>query len=360
MCLIPLRVNAEDKYSKDETWIECIYNIGTAATYNYYYNLTNNTFTPVASPLVTHLNVVSNLKSSDFVDKTNNQLYCPNIYVAVSSNSAGATYSARAEKEGNAQLYKVTTEKKNIVASNQNNSITKKHCVYGNVSFTLDMTNKKVLSAEIPNYVISSFQHSFSDIYDENKKECKCVQINSVCTDRGGSYCSIYKSGKEVCYEGYVEEETQTPNTSTSITEKEKIDFKFCEEDGVLKTFQIVSYLIMIIKILVPLLLIIFGSIDLGKAVIAGDDKAIQAASKMLVTRAIGGIIIFFIPTIINFAVGLVASWSSVKNEFINCQTCLNSASECITKRKEICSKEYTDKTCTWDDQLGSCNCDDK
>lgn len=174
----------------------------------------------------------------------------------------------------------------------------------------------------------------------------------------------VKKDGKEQCKESVKptlqEKKQQDNNVNSTTPSHEKGDFEFCNEDGVLKTFQIVSYLIMIIKILVPLLLIIFGSIDLGKAVIAGDDKAIQAASKMLVTRAIGGIIIFFIPTIINFAVGLVASWSSVENEFKNCQTCLNSASKCVEKRKAICAKEYTDKTCTWDDQLGSCNCVEK
>lgn len=129
--------------------------------------------------------------------------------------------------------------------------------------------------------------------------------------------------------------------------------FDFCAEDGVLKTFQIVGYFVTIIKILVPLLLLIFGSIDFGKAVLAGDDKGIQAASKMLVTRAIGGIIIFFIPTIVNFVTTMISNWSTVESSFVNCTTCLKSASDCESKRKALCSKPG----CTWDGDMSTCNC---
>lgn len=144
--------------------------------------------------------------------------------------------------------------------------------------------------------------------------------------------------------------------------------FDFCKEDGVLKTFQLVGYALILIKVLIPLLLIIFGSIDFGKAIVASDDTAIQTAGRMLVIRAVGGIIIFFVPSLINAATGLISGWSSVETEFENCSTCLFETSKCEAKRKSICTnkngslvkEDSTSKTtlnCSWDGDLGSCNC---
>lgn len=121
-----------------------------------------------------------------------------------------------------------------------------------------------------------------------------------------------------------------------NISNNDKV-FDFCAEDGVLKTFKIVGYLIDIIKIIVPLLLIIFGAIDYGKAVVASDEKAISKATQMLVVRSVAGIIIFFIPTIIYFITSLISNWSDIKSDFINCQTCLDNATECDSIRTTAC-----------------------
>ena len=51
---------------------------------------------------------------------------------------------------------------------------------------------------------------------------------------------------------------------------------------------------------LVPIILIVLGTIDFGKAVISNDDKAVSKASKSLLTKIIIGVCIFFVPIIIN------------------------------------------------------------
>lgn len=77
-------------------------------------------------------------------------------------------------------------------------------------------------------------------------------------------------------------------------------DFKnICSNDDILQAFQIIGYVLNIIKILVPLILIVVGMIDFGKAVISSDEKALSKAASSLVKRFISGIIIFFIPTIV-------------------------------------------------------------
>ena len=57
----------------------------------------------------------------------------------------------------------------------------------------------------------------------------------------------------------------------------------------------LVGRILGIFKIVIPLLVIIFGMIDLGKAVIASKDDEIKKAAKSLLFRALAGILIFFI-----------------------------------------------------------------
>ena len=83
-----------------------------------------------------------------------------------------------------------------------------------------------------------------------------------------------------------------------------------------------------IIKIGVPILLIIMGAIDLGKAVMASDDKEIKAATSKLIKRCIAAVAVFFAVTIVDVVMGLVAkgetdsdganssSWSACWNQY--------------------------------------------
>lgn len=66
--------------------------------------------------------------------------------------------------------------------------------------------------------------------------------------------------------------------------------------------------LIPLIQIGVPIILIILGTIDLGKAVIASKEDEIKNAQKMLVKRAIFAVAIFFVVTIVSLVFSLFAS----------------------------------------------------
>lgn len=58
----------------------------------------------------------------------------------------------------------------------------------------------------------------------------------------------------------------------------------------------------------IPIILIIMGSIDLGKAVLASDDKEIKGATSKLVKRAIAAVAVFFIPLLVNMLMKMVAN----------------------------------------------------
>lgn len=84
-------------------------------------------------------------------------------------------------------------------------------------------------------------------------------------------------------------------------------DVGFCTQTA--NIWLILGYVVMVFKLIVPLLLIIFGMVDLGKAVVSSEEKAISKSVNTLIRRFIAAVIIFFIPTIVSAvlsAVGLV------------------------------------------------------
>ena len=65
---------------------------------------------------------------------------------------------------------------------------------------------------------------------------------------------------------------------------------------------------IPLIQIGIPILLIVLGTIDLGKAVIASKEDEIKNAQKMLVKRAIYAVAVFFVVTIVTLVFSLFTS----------------------------------------------------
>ena len=63
-----------------------------------------------------------------------------------------------------------------------------------------------------------------------------------------------------------------------------------------------------IVQLGIPILLIIFGTIDLGKAVIASDEKEVKAAQSRLIKRFIYAALVFFVVTLVYALMGIVGT----------------------------------------------------
>lgn len=99
---------------------------------------------------------------------------------------------------------------------------------------------------------------------------------------------------------------------------------EFCYRTA--KVWQIVGYAFLILKIVIPLILIVLGIIDLGKAVLSSDDKAIKKSAVTLAKRVIAGVAIFFIPTVIRVVFTYIAGFTSDMNDdFMICVDCITS-----------------------------------
>ena len=85
--------------------------------------------------------------------------------------------------------------------------------------------------------------------------------------------------------------------------------------ETILGILYLVKLAIKILRIAVPFGLILFGTLDMGKAVIAGDEKKIKEAQKPFVKRIIAAVIVFLIPTIVE----AVITFAAPKSNFAAC-----------------------------------------
>lgn len=90
------------------------------------------------------------------------------------------------------------------------------------------------------------------------------------------------------------------------------------------KIANTVHTIVLIIQIVVPILLVIFGMIDLLKSVIAGKEDEIKKSQMTFVKRLIAGALVFFVFVIVKMLVSFVADDST---GIMNCANCfLNGA----------------------------------
>ncbi len=91
------------------------------------------------------------------------------------------------------------------------------------------------------------------------------------------------------------------------------------------------GWILTIFKIAIPLLIIAYGMLDFGKAVVASKDDEIKKSAKSLGMRAIAGVIIFFIPSIVLWLFSTISDYSSAEEagNFDVCRNCLLSPWKC-------------------------------
>lgn len=82
-----------------------------------------------------------------------------------------------------------------------------------------------------------------------------------------------------------------------------------------------------LVQVFIPIILIVLGTIDLGKAVIASDDKEVKAAQGRLIKRFIYAALIFFVTTLVTVLMDLVSKGGEDAGDTTSWQSCWRSAS---------------------------------
>lgn len=79
---------------------------------------------------------------------------------------------------------------------------------------------------------------------------------------------------------------------------------KFCSDTQPI--WHLIGVIVRIIQIGIPVIIILLGTIDLGKAVIASKDDEIKSAQKMFVKRLIYGLVVFFVVMVVRWVFSVV------------------------------------------------------
>lgn len=97
-----------------------------------------------------------------------------------------------------------------------------------------------------------------------------------------------------------------------------------CNNTDLLSIIGIAKTVLRVLQIGIPIILLIFGTIDMGKAVMAGDEKEIKAATNILIKRAVAAVIVFLLFMVVSVITGWVGGtewkecWAAARNNKIN------------------------------------------
>ncbi|MBR2997937.1 MAG: hypothetical protein IKF37_02535 [Bacilli bacterium] len=99
----------------------------------------------------------------------------------------------------------------------------------------------------------------------------------------------------------------------------EGIDFEnFSCASDLLPIFAAAKFVIRVIQIAVPFALVIWGSLDFFKALIAGDEKEMKMKRKPFISRLVAAIVILILPWLVELIAGQVAG-NADKANFWTC-----------------------------------------
>ena len=87
---------------------------------------------------------------------------------------------------------------------------------------------------------------------------------------------------------------------------------------GLGKIFSFIGFLVQLIRWGIPVILVILGTIDVGKAVVEQDEKKQKAAYKTFIQRLIAAIIVFLIPSIVSLVLDNFQD-KTADNQFAAC-----------------------------------------
>ena len=82
----------------------------------------------------------------------------------------------------------------------------------------------------------------------------------------------------------------------------------------------LLGYVIMGIKIIVPIILIVIGMIELAKAIVEQDEGKIKKAQNALIKKIIVAVCVYLVISVVNLVISLInPGWDKSCNEAIKC-----------------------------------------
>lgn len=120
-----------------------------------------------------------------------------------------------------------------------------------------------------------------------------------------------------------------------AVTNKINGSVSLCTDKNVKRSFKFFGYLLFAVKIIVPILLIILGIFQYIKVITSGASTGTTSAELMkktnynFIVKIIAGIVIFLLPSILNFIFGLIEPYQADSNNNASCTRCLFKPNNC-------------------------------
>ena len=88
---------------------------------------------------------------------------------------------------------------------------------------------------------------------------------------------------------------------------------------------SLVGVILTVFKIAIPIIIIAIGMFDLGKAALSSKPEEIKKQATSLLWRFVGGVFIFFLPSIIMLLFRLIGPWGPVEQQtdYPICYSCV-------------------------------------
>ena len=83
-------------------------------------------------------------------------------------------------------------------------------------------------------------------------------------------------------------------------------DVELCTSEVGYRLFGFLGYVLNFIQIAVPIILILWGTFDLVKAMTSQEQDNIKKSQNILIKRLIAGLVVFFVPMIVTFLINMV------------------------------------------------------
>jgi hypothetical protein len=81
-----------------------------------------------------------------------------------------------------------------------------------------------------------------------------------------------------------------------------------CTQGNLKTIITLLKLLLQLLQIVVPIGLIIMGTLDFGRAVIASDEGAIKKSQKRFINRCLAAVLVFLVAAIVNFAMAFLGN----------------------------------------------------
>ena len=111
--------------------------------------------------------------------------------------------------------------------------------------------------------------------------------------------------------------------SAVSLKKDANVAMNFCEKKEIKTLFRMLGYFLLVARVLVPILIVVYGMLDIFKAVTDGKGETLKKQLITVGVRILVGIVVFSLPQIISAVISVAGSTES------QCMHCAAKPTDC-------------------------------